>query len=349
MKKTKKKTIVVFSVLLISLTFFGGCIFDSGGSDDEEETALSISLSSPANGADDQETTVELVWSGDGSVYDVYLDEENPPTTKVANDVSDNNYTMENLDYETTYYWYVEATKDGTTESSGIRSFTTMAEIVEPSIDLEDSLVASYPLQNEYDTSSKYYGVTGGYETDNGYMEFDGEDDYVHIGSVLNFSDDFSISGWLNFDKINSYHNFVSKADGHTKIHIESDGQLYYRDSTGSLANNDIGGFEIGTFSFLCVVRSGNSIKAYKDGIEYDVGVSNGTFGVETIGRDLFDDWILDGSIDEVTIYNTALTESEIAELYNKGQDDTKPTTQADNIVYYNPMNSLPCHTPKKS
>ena len=99
-----------------------------GGGDEDDETAVDISLTSPTNGAENQETSLTLTWSGNGTTYDVYLDKVNPPTTKVKNDNSTTSYDISALDGGTKYYWQVEATKDGTSEKSGVWSFTTERE-----------------------------------------------------------------------------------------------------------------------------------------------------------------------------------------------------------------------------
>lgn len=94
---------------------------------------------SPTNGAADQADlgttlTVTMSWTGsdpninDPLTYDVYFDQgTNPPTTLVSDDQTADSYQSAELDYETTYYWKVEA-KDtaGLTTPGPVWSFTTI-------------------------------------------------------------------------------------------------------------------------------------------------------------------------------------------------------------------------------
>jgi parallel beta-helix repeat protein len=60
--------------------------------------------------------------------YDVYLDETNPPTTKVASDITVS-YFDPNLNWTTQYYWQVVAKHDcGNSTSGSVWTFTTGAE-----------------------------------------------------------------------------------------------------------------------------------------------------------------------------------------------------------------------------
>jgi hypothetical protein len=68
-----------------------------------------------------------LDWSDCTSTdtYDVYLDESNPPTTKVASDISVSNFDP-NLNWSTQYYWQVVAKNScGSSTSSSVWTFTT--------------------------------------------------------------------------------------------------------------------------------------------------------------------------------------------------------------------------------
>ena len=159
------KLIVVVGLCAIVLA---GCstfedIFGGGGDD---ETAVDISLTSPTNGAENQETSLTLTWSGNGTTYDVYLDKNNPPTTKVKNDNSTKSYEISGLDGGTKYYWQVEATKDGTSEKSGVWSFTTKSVDSEKA---EGTITITYP------TSSTVWTLGGG----NTYAEWTGATDSV--------------------------------------------------------------------------------------------------------------------------------------------------------------------------
>ena len=59
--------------------------------------------------------------------YEVFFDTLNPPMVKIASDLSDPNYNVTGLSYNTTYYWKVFATdQEGTTTASAVWRFTTL-------------------------------------------------------------------------------------------------------------------------------------------------------------------------------------------------------------------------------
>ncbi len=87
-------------------------------------------LKKPTNGASISATSVTIEWTGgdvdnDIKEYDVYLDTNASPTTKLA---TTPNAILENqsVDLNTTYYWKVVTYDDnGNTSTSQIYSFTT--------------------------------------------------------------------------------------------------------------------------------------------------------------------------------------------------------------------------------
>lgn len=88
----------------------------------------------PEDNAVDQHITLNLIWSASDSdaadtlTFDVYLYESNNPVrTKIAAGITDTIVSLENLQYNTTYFWQVIA-KDGEAATNGSTwSFTTAA------------------------------------------------------------------------------------------------------------------------------------------------------------------------------------------------------------------------------
>ena len=86
-------------------------------------------LTSPANGATGRGLVGTLRWdeSSDADTYDVYLDENNPPTTLVSDGQSGTSYYYSGLDESQTYYWKVVAHNDlGNQQCNDIFSFQTV-------------------------------------------------------------------------------------------------------------------------------------------------------------------------------------------------------------------------------
>ncbi len=89
------------------------------------------SLVSPANNSEVEGTSVTINWSasdvdGDALGYDVYLDTNENPTTKVSEDQAETSYNAASLSASTTYYFKIVVKDDKGASSIGqVWSFTT--------------------------------------------------------------------------------------------------------------------------------------------------------------------------------------------------------------------------------
>lgn len=116
-----------------------------------ENTAGTFALLSPSNGATGQSTSGTLRWqsSVDASAYDVYLDQNNTPTTLISSDQTDTTYNYSTLTAGATYYWKVIA-KNGsnsTTATGSPWNFSTTATSLPGSFSL---LTPSNGALNQY-------------------------------------------------------------------------------------------------------------------------------------------------------------------------------------------------------
>lgn len=116
--------------LCASLLFFA-CSKDESTKNSVPEKAVLLTPANKLTGVNIDQLNLE--WQsasdpdGDAVVYDLYLDTESSPQTKVIGDLKANSYKLQtDLDFETTYYWRVVARdgKGGSSESD-IYSFTT--------------------------------------------------------------------------------------------------------------------------------------------------------------------------------------------------------------------------------
>ena len=88
----------------------------------------SFDLTYPTNGSTGRSLSGTLTWNSadNATTYDVYMDTNNPPTTKVSAAQAGTSYSYSGLSYNTTYYWKVVATNGaGNTTCNNIFSFTT--------------------------------------------------------------------------------------------------------------------------------------------------------------------------------------------------------------------------------
>jgi hypothetical protein len=161
-----------------------------------------------------------------------------------------------------------------------------------------------------------------------GAMHFDGTNDYIDVGDI-GVTGDWTVEFWANLDS--------------------SSGTIYYPVSLGKISSApwasgifmaygaygdkwgmyDGSTFILGspvstnTWYHIAVTKIGNTYTLYKNG-EYenagtllDVDISN-----LYIGKRVDNYWEFDGRVDEVAVWSTALTGSDIKDHYHAGEPD---------------------------
>ena len=89
----------------------------------------------PNDGATEVSLDSELSWQpgvGGALSYDVYFDTNNPPTTLIADDITDTNVYAGPLEYGMTYYWQVDKNTADETKTGNVWSFSTVQWPSEP-------------------------------------------------------------------------------------------------------------------------------------------------------------------------------------------------------------------------
>ena len=120
---------LIFVCIIPSVLLFCGCskLNMTGGWQAPNKPSNPI----PANGANYQNTSLKLTWmgadvNGDNTVtYDVYLDQVDPPVTKVSSSQTDTTYTASYLSVNATYYWYIVASDVKAVTKGDIWHFST--------------------------------------------------------------------------------------------------------------------------------------------------------------------------------------------------------------------------------
>lgn len=176
-------------------------------------------------------------------------------------------------------------------------------------------------------TSSAWYnGRVGKY---NSAMSFDGADDYATVPntSLWNFgTNDFSIDYWFKTSSGSREHalNFGSTGSSNNISFDFNDsgyGVWVYWMSNGTPNIRTTKAYNDGNWHHLVFLRSGTNAKLYIDGV-YIGGVVDSTSvsisGSLYIGGGV-GGWWWNGLIDEVKIYNYALTPGQIQLEYNQG------------------------------
>jgi hypothetical protein len=229
-------------------------------------------------------------------------------------------------------------------------------------IDLSASTVASHTVT--YNTSSSGSSVCPNTSTQtveiavagiaNNYsMNFDGSNDQINSGSNLGISgaSPRTFSAWIKTtDSGGGFDVIVATGNsGNTGNNFELD----FRNNVimwerwglgimGSVVVND------GNWHHACITYDGNILKLYVDGSEdtagdfpYTIGATTSTDTPVRIGGMNHSQKYFNGQIDEVGIWNTALTSTQVAEIYNGTSTNlTKDltTVSGSNLIYWNRM-----------
>ena len=172
-------------------------------------------------------------------------------------------------------------------------------------------------------------------------MSFDGVDDYVYK-SIANYqSTDTSgtISFWVKPTAYNTYNNVFGSNDEATTsytfiVAYDSTGRPYVYQSSGDTADQIRAGnsLPLGTWSFVSLVSDGSLYHIYINGIPQTLttvsGANTGDWFSDTANRDNItigaSKWsslvnFVNGQIDDVRIFNYALTSTQVKDVYNGG------------------------------
>ncbi len=163
-------------------------------------------------------------------------------------------------------------------------------------------------------------------------LSFDGTNDYVDVGapSTLAVTSGFSASAWVKSSNLNGRRGVVSKvATGSDYIMIETNGATF-RVAAGNLSGTStiLSSGTIDTnWHHVVFNYDGTTSSLYVDGVFVTSAIVNlSPYGWNTGGV-----WLLgghesgfasyyNGSLDDIRIYNRALSAAEVATLYNMGR-----------------------------
>jgi uncharacterized protein (TIGR02145 family) len=214
-----------------------------------------------------------------------------------------------------------------------------------PITTLNDGLVAYYPFSgNANDESGNgNNGVVNGatlttdrFGNSGKAYSFDGNDDYINCGNSpsVNISGDISISAWIKANNFNNDHGIVSKLDLYDVV-TNSNNSIPPLDRIRWEANNTpafLFSNPIQANQWLHIVTVYNVAtgkKIYLNGALFAFDNLTGTFGISNPSNannmynlylgshqpTIVSYWSWDGSLDDIRIYNRALSQEEITYL----------------------------------
>lgn len=159
-------------------------------------------------------------------------------------------------------------------------------------------------------------------------LEFDGTNDYVSItqDSAINISGDITLSAWVKRTSTTSYNAIFTKRQvgvsmNYTFIINNSNGQIGFGHSGNAFVYNTTTTLATDVWYHVAVTVSSGTAQFYVDGVAEDsfTGVSITATTQDLIigatsGYNNFQ-----GNIDEAAIFNSALSSSDITNIYNSG------------------------------
>jgi hypothetical protein len=215
-----------------------------------------------------------------------------------------------------------------------IRLYRSLPVEVEPMPEPIDpgtvNLVASYSFENNVQDGSGH-GLDGTIRGNPAFVEgiagmglsFDGINDSVDMGNnaAFDITDQITLSAWVNpNDAGNGQHNpYVSKGDQTYAIkHANSNTiEFFIYDDGWFTANVSVDSSFNGDWHHVLGTYDGNELKTYVDGVLGAAVAHQGSIDIQTHNLTIAQnsqetDRYYDGVIDEVKIYDRALTPSEI-------------------------------------
>tara|TARA_E500000081_G_C6137756_1_gene357950 strand:- start:2057 stop:3847 length:1791 start_codon:yes stop_codon:yes gene_type:complete len=229
-------------------------------------------------------------------------------------------------------------------------------------IDLANSTIQSYkifyetsgagcPNSSTFDLAVTAAGIANNYS-----MSFDGVNDYIKADTIssLNSATQATISFWAK--RVSGQPFYVGDwVDASNSFHLEyysPNNSIYFvpRNGSGGFNINYAQSFDTNWHHYVGVYDGSNvsNCKLYVDGV--DVGANSGALNSSlssvignnfTIGAMGSPTYYGESSIDEVAVWNTALTSTQIQSIYDaKGTNLTKDltTVSGSNLIYWNRM-----------
>nr|WP_321267709.1 LamG-like jellyroll fold domain-containing protein [uncultured Sulfurimonas sp.] len=167
---------------------------------------------------------------------------------------------------------------------------------------------------------------------------FDGVDDYISAGDSFNdifgsSNDKFTITAWIkpkSFNAATSNYGtantiFAKASDSNNdnlEIGVNSNGSLHvYIDASTDFAGNIGTGITQDNWHFIAVIYDGSTLSTFIDGVKSTNASPNGNFANATgspftIGTTLHSDTSFSGLVDEVKIFNIALSDGAVNTIY---------------------------------
>jgi len=300
----------------------------------------------PADGARGIVTNVVLSWTPETESvlsYDVYLgtdfnsvDNATPDSNEFMGNFDVNSCDPCGLDSGTTYYWRIDEKNIIRTIKSDIWSFTTVAADIDPALmgwwEFEEGAgIVTYDSSGNGNTGtlrgepSWVSGKAGDYALDFDGLAGDGFIDSVHLSPITALEGSIvTVAGWIYANDFETYNTVLAQYNGSYdgySLYTFNNQPSFYIGGGSYLEAVSPESINTGHWYHLAGTNDGISLKIYVDGLlkaeVSSVGCSGVTYDAY-IGCDSSYAFF-NGIIDDVRVYNRALSGGEIWALYQAG------------------------------
>lgn len=177
----------------------------------------------------------------------------------------------------------------------------------------EDNTIYGNDASQATETNRPTYDLTN----DTGSLVFDGVDNYMDMGSILNIGKVHTISFWVNNTDFTTLNTITANGVNYT-IRMSST-YLYYiiNGSTYSFLNP----FSTNKWYHVVIVRNGTALSTYFNGIAGATATITSVNNIDMTYRYIgmrTNNLYLVGKLDDIQIFSKALSTSEITSLYNE-------------------------------
>ena len=157
-------------------------------------------------------------------------------------------------------------------------------------------------------------------------VSFDGTNDYATstLGSQV-FDGDFALSFWFNADTAPTFATLMQSGSNSSyndgfRIYRYADTSLAFWKGQGGYSNifGNIGTTATGSWHHVVVTRSGTTSTFYLNGSSIDTGTDSQSY-TSTALQIGFTAYPFDGLIDEVALWDSSLSSSNVTSIYNSG------------------------------
>lgn len=165
-------------------------------------------------------------------------------------------------------------------------------------------------------------------------FSFDGENDYMNFGNIINFDKNFSFSGWYYLNPaVKNWNSFFVKNTycefGIMYRNFLDEGNKVIRIFNGTcegLRSNDLDiTLQPNQWIHLVLTYDGNKIKLYLDGevvnqFNYSENIEDGNDLIIGASKNDNDDFVYfwKGSVDDIRIYDYAISDDDVEALYTE-------------------------------